>query len=35
MKAGTDWGAMPAKLWENIGPKAAAGFAKEVEAVNQ
>ncbi len=35
MKPGTLEGAMPAKLSLNIRPKAAAGLAKEVEAVNQ
>ena len=32
---GTLLGAMPAKLSLNIRPNAAAGLAKEVEAVNQ
>lgn len=34
-KPGTSAGAMPAKLSLNMRPKAAAGLAKEVEAVNQ
>ena len=34
-KAGTSAGAIPANVFENIRPKAAAGFAKEVLAVNQ
>lgn len=35
MNGGTDAGEMPAKVSENILAKAAAGFAKEVDAVNQ
>jgi hypothetical protein len=34
-KAGTLAGEMPAKLSLNMRPKAAAGLANEVEAVNQ
>ena len=34
-KAGTSAGAMPAKLSVNMRPKAAAGFANDVDAVNQ
>jgi hypothetical protein len=33
--AGTSSGDMPAKVFVNIRPKAAAGFAKDVLAVNQ
>jgi hypothetical protein len=35
MNPGTLIGAMPAKLSLNMRPKAAAGFANEVDAVNQ
>jgi hypothetical protein len=35
MNTGTEEGAMPAKLLENIRPTAMAGLAKLVEAVNQ
>ena len=35
MKAGALAGAMPAKLSLSVRPNTAAGFAKEVEAVNQ
>ncbi len=35
MKAGTEDGAMPAKVSENIRPMAMAGLAKLVEEVNQ
>ena len=34
-KAGTSAGEMPANVFENILPKAAAGLANEVLAVNQ
>ena len=35
INGGTDAGAMPANVSENILAKEAAGFAKEVDAVNQ
>jgi len=35
MKPGTLVGAMPSKLSLNIRPNAAAGFANDVDAVNQ
>ena len=35
MKAGTEDGAMPAKVSENIRPMVMAGLAKLVEEVNQ
>ena len=35
MKPGTEAGAMPAKVSENIRPTVTAGLAKEVELVNQ
>ena len=35
MNSGTEDGAMPAKVFENIRPTAMAGLAKLVEAVNQ
>ena len=35
MKPGTEPGAMPAKVSENIRPIVTAGLAKEVEEVNQ
>ena len=35
MKPGTDDGAIPAKVFENMRPIVIAGFAKLVELVNQ
>ena len=35
MNSGTEPGAMPAKVSENIRPMVTAGLAKEVELVNQ
>lgn len=35
MKPGTEPGAMPAKVSEKARPMVTAGFAKEVEEVNQ
>jgi hypothetical protein len=34
MKAGTEAGAMPAKVSERLRARVTAGFANEVEAVN-
>ena len=35
IKAGTSWGRMPAKVFDNERAMVIAGLAKEVEAVNQ